>query len=274
MILPRVGRGFQWRLTAFGPALVCLHLEVTARHLFTTRPWKLGSRRTPRRDAWTEVATACSASSLLWLNQVHGRAVAVAERVHLADGDDLPDADIAVSATSSKGVAVRSADCVPILLADRQTGAVAAAHAGWRGLAQGVPRLAVAALTDEYGSNPTDLVAALGPSVGACCYEVGPDVREAFSGHPASGRWFSEAPLVVPNNPPMAGLGDARRPGHAFFDGWTATRDQLIEAGFDPVNIHTVELCTASHPDVCCSYRADGQDAGRMAAAITPSLRP
>src|SRR4029078_13150461 len=78
-------------------------------------------------------------------------------------------------------IAIQTADCVPLLLADSRSGAVAAAHAGWRGLAAGVPAAAVSALARAFDARPADLVAAVGPSIAAPSYAVGPDVAERFT---------------------------------------------------------------------------------------------
>jgi YfiH family protein len=141
-------------------------------------------------------------------------------------------------------------------MADRRTGAVAAAHAGWRGLAARVPEVAVQALAREFGSRPADLVAAIGPSISAARYEVGEDVRRHFAASGCSAdqlaRWFA--------------AGD--RPSHWYFDGWRSARDLLEAAGVPAAQIHAAQLCTASHPDALCSYRRDGTRAGRMAGAI------
>jgi YfiH family protein len=153
-------------------------------------------------------------------------------------------------------MAIQTADCVPLLIADRRTGAVAAAHAGWRGLAAGVPEAVVMALTREFGSRPADLVAAIGPSISAARYEVGADVRSRFteSGGPRVASWFAAAD----------------RPRHWYFDGWRSARDLLEAAGIPAAQIHVAGLCTASHPDLLCSYRRDGAGAGRIAGLIRP----
>ena len=126
----------------------------------------------------------------------------------------------------------------------------------------------------EFASASADLVAAIGPSIGACCYEVGGDVRQAFEqagfDRRQMARWFRELPVASRLNPPMPGRGSIRRADHWFFDGWSAARDQLIEAGVPAAQIFVAELCTASHPGTLCSYRRDGQLAGRMAGAIRP----
>ena len=149
----------------------------------TTRAWQLGNGRGAiDGGAWDEVAAAVEAPLRSrppgpW----RGRARPPRGRSP-RERPNPPAADIIVSNDPAVAIAIQTADCVPILIADRRTGAVAAAHAGWRGLAAGVPRVAVDALVREFGSRPADLIAAAGPSIGACCYEVGEDVRRAFRG--------------------------------------------------------------------------------------------
>jgi polyphenol oxidase len=204
---------------------------------------------------------------------VHGAAIVVRHRGSESPAPDWSrEADIIVSDDREFALAVQTADCVPLLMADRRTGAVAAAHAGWRGLAANVPGVAVAALAREFGSLPGDLVVAIGPSIGACCYEVGTDVREAFTSGGFESelrRWFADGPQPTSRNPSMPALPAGRRPGHWFFDGWSAARDQLVRAGVPLAQIHSAVLCTASHQSLC-SYRRDAGAAGRIAAVIRP----
>lgn len=295
MILPDPGKDFGWRKTPYGPALVCGPLEGIAPHLFTTSAWGLGRAPGAGPAAWAEIAAAlgCDPAHMGRARQVHGRAVVRADAVRSAtpgvhgargraDGPiqerRLPDGDILVGHEAGFAVAVQVADCVPLLIADPRSGAVAAAHAGWRGLSLGVPRAAVAALADAWGARPGDLVAAIGPSVGACCYEVGPDVRADFAtrGAPdtALDEWFLPRPAALQGNPRIPAVPQHGRPDRWYFDGWRAARDQLLEAGLLARHVFGAELCTASHAGVFCSFRRDGAAAGRMAAAITPSRRP
>ena len=261
LTLPQPTGGFAWVQAPAGPALVSRALEPLADHLFTTRAWALGSA-VPATDAdWQQVAAALDVdlAHLVRVRQVHGASVVVCR-----DGDArvgasharMTEADIIVSNDPSLAIAIQTADCVPLLIADARTGAVAMAHAGWRGLAARVPSVAVDALARELGSRSVDLIAAIGPSISADRYAVGADVRARFeaSGFSAAqiDRWFRH--------------GD--RPEHWSFDGWRSARDQLEAAGLRPSNIHVAALCTASHPDLLCSYRRDGQNAGRIAAAI------
>ncbi len=256
--------GFSWWQAPAGCALVCEALAPLAAHLFTTRTWTLGF---PDGDsgpaAWREVAEALGVdvSQLVRARQVHGASVIVRragipERFEAPDA--LPPADIIVSNDSRLVLAIQTADCVPLLMADRRSAAVSATHAGWRGLSARAPQVAVEALAREFGSRPGDLVAAIGPSISAPRYEVGADVRARFEhagfapGQMA--RWF----------------GEGHRPDHWSFDGWQSARDQLVAAGVPREQIHVAELCTATDANLFCSYRRDGKGAGRMAAAIRP----
>jgi hypothetical protein len=216
-----------------------------------------------------------SARSIVRLRQVHGTRV-----VHLGRHDTFPPeapdwsvGDIAASDHHGVALSVRVADCVPILLADARTGAVAAVHAGWRGTAAGAAASAVEALAVRFGAAPADLVAAIGPSIGPCCYRVGQDVRAAFEAagkwDASLGNWFSSVPTVealngVPGTDPAA---SGRGPG-VFLDTWAANADQLRGAGLAASQIHVSRLCTSCHREIFHSYRVDGERAGRMIGII------
>ena len=257
---PHPTNGFAWVDTAAGVALICEALAPIAPHLFTTRQWALGAptlQPAGLRAAWRELAESLDRDDahLARLHQVHGSDVVV-RRKGEAPVDELPRADVIVSTDPAIAIAVQTADCTPILLADPATGAVAAAHAGWRGLAARVPSVAVRALLDQSGRGPEQVIAAVGPSISSARYEVGEEVRtrfiEAGFDRAQLERWFPRA----------------TRPGHWLFDGWESARAQLQAAGVLPQQIHVAEMCTASFPDWFCSYRRDGTQAGRMAAAI------
>jgi hypothetical protein len=280
--LPKPSGGFEWVQLPAGPALVCRSLEPYAAHFFTTRGWKLGSPSVSPYEAGNEVAQAAAVGplDLVLVRQVHG-AAAVVHR----DGDTAADggaprgeADIILSDAGDVALAIQTADCLPLLIADRRTGAVAAAHAGWRGLALSVPAVAVERLAGEFGSRLDDLIVGIGPAIGACCYEVGEDVRARFheAGFDASqlARWFRSDPVASSDNPPMPSLPTTRRPGHWFFDGVQAARDQLESAGVPARHVFAAGLCTASHGAAFCSYRRDGSGAGRMAAVVRRRPRP
>jgi purine-nucleoside/S-methyl-5'-thioadenosine phosphorylase / adenosine deaminase len=255
MSVPRVPDDFEWSTESWGPGLRCRSVSAVAPHLFTTRQMAF----TTREDEGL-VSRAIGAGALALAKQVHGRTVVVVREG--APIPDRPEADAFVSNSTAVGVAVRVADCVPLLIADRRVGVVAAVHAGWRGTAARVAVAAVEALSREFGSEPADLIAAIGPSIGACCYEVGSELVDAFAaeGHERYliDRWFLAPP------PPRGSPERAR----LRLDVAGANRDQLVLAGVPDAQIHLSGLCTAMHLDVFTSYRAEKDKAGRLVAAI------
>jgi len=262
MTLPDVHESFSWIDAPWGYALRCRALEDIAPHLFSTRQLQLSS------DADESVlAASIGAARVVQVTQVHGRAHVV---VHQGDAPwrtPRPEADLLISNAADAAVAVRAADCVPLLLADRVSGAVAAVHAGWRGTCAGAAVAAVEALGKEFGVKPENLVAAIGPSIGVCCYEVGTGVVDAFAaaGHARHliDRWFVSTP------PPRG----SRARNALRLDLAGGNRDQLVLAGLSEDNVHLSGLCTAMHLDVLTSYRAEKERAGRLIGLIR-ALRP
>jgi len=249
MTLPEVPSGFYWTDETWGAALRCRALDPVAQHLFTTRQLQLPSAEACRALA---AAMGVEPDRVTLVKQVHGREVAV------VGGDvqrERPDADALVSNQPDAALVVRAADCVPLLIGDSRTGAVGAVHAGWRGTAAGVAVAAVEAMAREFGSRPADLVVAIGPAIGPCCYEVGSDLVDAFAaaGHERYliDRWF-----LTPREQKMR------------LDVVASNRDQLILAGVREENMHASGLCTAMHLDVLTSFRAEKEKAGRIAGVI------
>ena len=259
MTLPTVPESFCWALSPCGPVLTCRPLEGVASHVFTTRELRLSAA-----GAWRRVGDLFGVREVVTLNQVHGREVVTVRRGSREGIDQVApqDADVLVTDDPEIAVGVRAADCVPLLMADKYTGAVAAVHAGWRGTAAGTAVAAVQALAREFGSQPEDLVVAIGPSIGPCCYEVGTELVDAFAaaGHPRHliDRWF----LALP---PQRGRRDRPK---LRLDVGGANRDQLVLAGVPEESIYACGLCTAMHLDVLTSYRAEKEKAGRMAGII------
>jgi len=257
MTLPDVPEPFYWIDAPWGPALRCRALDAIAPHLFSTRQLELTSEANV-----AVLADVLGARRLVQVNQVHGRTHVLVKAGQTAVEGERPEADILVSNSSDAAVVVRAADCVPVLIADRATGVVAAVHAGWRGTCAGASAAAVSALRAEFGSRPEDLVAAVGPSIGVCCYEVGTELVDAFAaaGHERHliDRWFTSTP------PPRGSR--ARNPLRLDVAG--ANRDQLVLAGLPEEQVHVSGLCTAMHLDVLTSYRAEKEKAGRLVAAI------
>ena len=254
--LPQVSDGFEWTEESWGAALRCRALTAVAPHLFTTRQLELSSAAHVRA-----LANAVGAGDVAMVNQVHGKDVIAIRRGSPAP-HPRPEADALVSDAADVAVAVRAADCVPLLMADRSRGVVAAVHAGWRGTVARVSVAAVEALRREFGASPRDLIVAIGPSIGACCYEVGSELVDAFAaaGHERYliDRWFL--------SPPPA-RGSSLRSSLSL-DVVRANVDQLILAGVPEEQIFTSGLCTAMHLDVLTSYRREKQQAGRIAGVI------
>jgi hypothetical protein len=201
---------------------------------------RLGPAGWEERDASrARVASALAPHGRLYLlKQVHGTVV------RSAPWEGRPEGDAAVADQPGMILGIETADCMPVLIADPTRRVVAAAHAGWRGTAAGVARAAVRALVDG-GSRPEDLVAALGPSIGACCYEVGDELRAAFG--PGSDAFFRPGPR-----------------GRPHLDVRAANVAQLEATGVSRERIHHVAECTSCRADLYHSYRRDGPRSGRM----------
>lgn len=247
--------GFAWTRESWGLGIRAELLSPIAAHVFTTRALALDADG----GEWAEVARAVGASGLVGVRQVHGADVVVLRRGgREAARRDRAEADILVSDDPEIAIAVQAADCVPLLIADPASGAVAAAHAGWRGMAARAPQHAVRALVETFGARAEDLIAVAGPSIGPCCYEVGPELVEAFAAVGFDERrrraWFT----------PRAGS----TTGRLALDLWRAVADQLADAGVRTTHISVAQLCTAHMPEWLPSYRRDGSRAGRIAAAI------
>jgi YfiH family protein len=206
-------------------------------HGFEQRRGPVGGEE--RDETRLRVATALEPSGQLFLlKQVHGA------RVLRAPWKGWPEADAAVAEARGNLLGIETADCLPVLIVDPVRRAVAAAHAGWRGTAAGVAREAVAALV-AGGSRTEDLIAATGPGIGPCCYEVGEELRSAFGERGAD--FFCPGPR-----------------GRPHLDVRAANERQLREAGIPESRIHRVSDCTRCRADLYHSYRRDGKQSGRM----------
>jgi polyphenol oxidase len=244
---PAPAAGFQWVLAPWGVQLVADALAAF-RHGWTTRQLQLRGAPHVEADGWRQLASwlGVEPELLVRLRQVHGSQVFFAD--HHLPLPGPPDADAATSGDPSRALTVQVADCVPLLMAHGSSGHVGVAHAGWRGTAAGIALAASSALGDGAGQ-----VAAIGPSIGPCCYEVGAELRDRFrDGGWARGAddWFEQ------------------RAGRWYLDLWRANVDQLVAAGVPARAIHVSRLCTSCHPDWFPSYRRDGAGAGRLAGVI------
>jgi hypothetical protein len=179
------------------------------------------------------------------------------------------------SVTKSAGLllAVQTADCVPILLVDPKNRAVAAVHAGWRGTLARIVEKAVGKMTMQFGSQAADLLAAIGPAIGGCCYEVGTEVAAAFSGQFSNAAEFFDELRTGDEPNPLQWL-NRMPPGHqpppkkVLLDLPKANRVQLEAAGVPAANIFMSDLCTGCRKDLLFSYRKEGAESGRMMAVV------
>ena len=227
------------------------------------------------------VANGRKSWPLVSLRQIHSDVI---HRVDRVQGDRMLEQPVAgdgiVTDTPGLLVAVQTADCLPIILADRERRAVGVFHAGWRGTVRRIVEKGVGEMQKHFGSDPRDLMAAIGPGVQGCCYEVGEEVRTKFEAQFAYGSsLFRE---VKESNPvrekyPLLFL-TARAPGHSelpvklFLDLVEANRRQLLDAGVMAKNIEPVGPCTACHRELLFSYRAEKGITGRLMAAA--GIRP
>ncbi len=178
--------------------------------------------------------------------QVHGDSV---KTVSTEDdiNNTLEKHDALISDRKGVLVGVKTADCVPVLIGDPETGSFAAVHAGWRGTADSIVRKAVDRMRMQYGSDPKDLICALGPSAGCDRYEIGQEVIDAFT------QKFSATGKILKET----------RPGHALIDLLSANRDQLCESGVKPQNVYAAPFSTMDRTDLFFSYRVEKSKYGR-----------
>ncbi|HXJ47097.1 MAG TPA: peptidoglycan editing factor PgeF [Candidatus Dormibacteraeota bacterium] len=181
--------------------------------------------------------------------------------------------DASLTNTPGLLLGVRTADCVPILLVDPKKRAVAAVHAGWRGTLARILEKAVGELVAKFKSHPSDLLAAIGPAIGPCCYEVGAELVIQFTSQFAAAADYFDEPRSGEEPNPLQWL-NMMPPGHqpppknVRLDLPKANRAQLLAAGVHEKNIFSSGLCTACHPSLFFSYRKQGPRSGRLLAAI------
>ena len=213
------------------------------------------------------------------LRQIHS------DLIHGVDRGDEPNSRFSEAPkadalfTRERGVllAVQTADCVPILLADTKRRAVAAIHSGWRGTLARIAAKTLGRMHMEFGTRPEDVIAALGPGIGRCCYEVGSEVaREFQSQFPDAREWFDgpfDALASGESDPNWLPWLTMRPPGHppapprAHLDLIAANRAILAAAGVPPGQISASDFCTACRTDLFFSYRRE-RATGRLMAAI------
>ena len=183
--------------------------------------------------------------------QVHRDRVIILDSVP----DSPPEADAIVTSVGAIYPAVKVADCLPILLVDPVRHVAAAIHAGWRGSVMRITSKVIQTMRGRYGCRPSDLVAALGPAIGKCCYAVDDTVLTPFrEGFPEAERFISTQRL------------NRTQPEQSYLDLRSANRFELTLEGVSEEKIHSIDLCTSCRPDLLFSHRRDGAASGRHIA--------
>ncbi len=208
-------------------------------HGFTTRA--TGNFKELRSLGFLGSVLGLDGMRLSSLEQVHSTELVV-ERA--AETADRPAADGLLTNVPGRLLSIRTADCFAILLADHDTAAVAAVHAGWRGTAGRIAFRAAERMVDEFGSRPEGIEALIGPGIASCCFEVGLETASQFD---------------------ERFVRDGEKP-HVDLAG--TNRAQLLEAGLQPQNIHSIDQCSHCESERFFSHRREGASAGRMLAFI------
>ncbi len=185
------------------------------------------------------------------LTQVHSSRVLVIDDTHDPGEVRRIEADGLVTTRPATALTIRVADCVPVLLADPQGRAVAALHAGWRGIAGGIIERGVELLCSAARVDARQVLAAAGPAIGPCCYEVD-----------------GETGRRIAARSPRGVLSEPHAGGKVMADLWQAVLGQLHAAGVDPEHAEAVRTCTRCHPGSLHSYRRDGPRSGRQIGFI------
>jgi YfiH family protein len=245
------------------------------------------------RRLFAEAVSGDPSTPVVDLHQIHSNLVILA---HAADASRKKprSAGVPGDRSSSLGcsadglmtgepgllLGIRTADCIPILVADRKRRAVAAFHAGWRGTVQRIVESGIGRMRLQFGSRPEDMVAAIGPGIGSCCYSVGEEVLSSFESQFAYAReLFREVydSDSVRTRYPLLFM-TQRAPGHSalgpslHLNLVDANRRQLLAAGLKPRAIHLMGGCTSCHRELFFSHRGSQGHAGRMMSVI--GIRP
>ncbi len=281
---PALARGgwllhaFSLATTARGGELDLARAQDATRLNKSRREWleALGARESKLAEIHQIHSTVCFAVSHGVRGGLEFRPAGYVE----AARGEAPCGDVLLTDQPGILLGVRVADCAPILLADPLRHAVVAAHMGWRGALKGVAEVAVGEMRLLFGSRPADILALVGPSIRSCCYEVGPEVVDAFCGAFPDGEKFFVWPKEAyePRHPFVMSFLSSDPPGHAReaprprLDLIAVARYQLEKAGLSRGKVAVADFCTACRTDLFYSHRRQGVRAGRMMAVI--GIRP
>jgi polyphenol oxidase len=191
-------------------------------------------------------------------NQVHGDNISIVEQGERGSGAEnistvIEDSDAMITDQKDVCLLILVADCVPVIMYDKRKEIIAVIHAGWKGTVRKIAQKTFYLMESRFGCNPSDIICAIGPSIGPCCYQVGPEVvdlvREKFP---------KDRDLIQ----------NIAEDGKGYFDLWEANRIQLLDCQIPEQNIEVARLCTCCHPDLFFSSRNDNGNTGRFAVGI------
>ncbi len=219
-----------------------LHTADTSEHVLANRHLLAGE-------------TGIAPDKFLYASQVHSGDVKIIDQAAIESGVLLhnPRTDATITNLAGICLMVMVADCVPLLLYDPVKKVVAVIHAGWRGTVQHITSNTIRKMADHFGSDPADIIAGVGPSIGPCCYEVGEEVRKVVNENFGTTHGYL---VYHPHSP------------KPHFDLWYANRKQLADLGIKTENIEISSLCTKCRQDIFFSSRASAGITGRFAAGI------
>jgi len=190
---------------------------------------------------------------LVTVSQIHGDRLLIIKETLQDKGKSNPlEYDGIITARPGIPIGIKTADCVPVLLADRRRRVVGAVHAGWKGTALGIAARAVGVFMEGFSSTPGDILAIIGPAIGPCCYEVDGAVFNQFNNRREGTSAFT----------------DGREDGKWMLDLSAANRSQLEGAGIPRENIFSADICTSCRRDIFFSHRGEKGDTGRQLSFI------
>jgi len=212
--------------------------------------WDSDDRVDENKRLFLSALNLCN-TRLATLHQIHSCRIHIIKE--LPDKWNPPQGDALVAGIQSMALAVQTADCLPVLIADPNGSVIAAVHSGWRGTLQQIAFHTIYAMRNAFGSNPADLQVAIGPGIRSCCFEVGQEVYDLF---------------LINSRETLKAKPSSGRQGKYLLDLPEILKIQLHSAGINPDNIYDLALCTCCSTDTFFSYRAEGVNAGRLMSVI------
>ena len=203
------------------------------------------------RTNWRTLAHAFNidVARFFWVHQVHGKEILIIDRpLSELTAPEPPQFDAIITNQPGIAICVKTADCVPVFFVDKVKRIIAVAHAGWRGTSLSIAAKVVKTLVTGFACRADDIIAAIGPAIGRCCYEVDEPVFNAMKGHNGWETFFSPGP----------------EEGKWMLDLALANKIQIIGEGIPDRNVYTAGCCTSCNKDTFYSHRGEGGDTGRQ----------